>query len=311
MDSNSPIIQELLRPENFTYINDKIFGLIESAFQGSMESLIIVLGILIISLIFLMGLYRLSKSLFGLIKRLFIVVIIIGFVAAFFISFYDKIFVPNPDPVYIIVGISGIICAIIVLLISLAALKTRAKTAFARQQIISVKDELREKLIKEAKEETMHQREYTLSAPREISPTQAQQPKMLTQSALTTNNLFSSVRDKSILSVIAFIVVAEFGVFSSVTIAAPTVMAGAALFVAFMFAAFIFIKSSYHSYKTGVSHLFIGTIIALALSLVLGATWGNPPLPIETLLSIEYFKTSSLVATVTGLAVSLFMGSKE
>lgn len=311
MDANSSIVESLFRPESLTYINDRIFGLVESALQGNMEAIIIVFGTLIISIIFLIGIYRVSKALFSLIKRLFIVVLVIGFVAAFFISFYDKIFAPEPDPVYIIVGISGILCAIITLIISLVALKTRAKNAFAKQQIISIKDELREKLSGEAQEEIARQKEYTLSAPPGIAPTQAQQPKMLTQSALTAQNLFSSVRDKSILSVIAFIVVAEFGVFSSVTIAAPNIMAGIALFVAFMFAAFIFIKSSYHNYKTGISHLFIGTIIALALSLVLGATWGNPPIPIETLLSAEYFKTNSLVATVTGLAVSLFMGSKE
>jgi len=48
--------------------------------------------------------------------------------------------------------------------------------------------------------------------------------------------------------------------------------------------------------------------MGLILSLILGYFWVNYPL--EVLFSIEYFKTSCLVALITGMAVSLIMGSK-
>jgi len=47
----------------------------------------------------------------------------------------------------------------------------------------------------------------------------------------------------------------------------------------------------------------------LGLSIVLGNLWAE--IAIEQLLSVDYFMTPALVAAVTGVAISLFMGSKE
>ena len=59
---------------------------------------------------------------------------------------------------------------------------------------------------------------------------------------------------------------------------------------------------------TGLKHLFIALIFGAALSVILSNVWLTVPL--MDLLSLTYFKTNALVALVTGLAVSLFMGSK-
>jgi hypothetical protein len=75
-----------------------------------------------------------------------------------------------------------------------------------------------------------------------------------------------------------------------------------------MLAAFIFIKTTYYSYAVGLGHLAVGAIFGIVLSIGLGHLWVGTPL--ELLLSLEYFATNSLVAFITGLAVSLFMGSK-
>jgi hypothetical protein len=72
--------------------------------------------------------------------------------------------------------------------------------------------------------------------------------------------------DKRIGAVVAYIVIAEFGVFSSKTIAAPTVEAGLMFFVAFMLASILFIRLTYHDYWRGIRHLFAALIIGSVLS---------------------------------------------
>lgn len=113
--------------------------------------------------------------------------------------------------------------------------------------------------------------------------------------------------DKRIGAVIAYIIIAEFGVFSSKTIAAPSIETGIVFFGAFILASLIFIKLTYHNYWKGVRHLAAAILIGGFLSIVLGFFWGG--IPLEHLISPVYFTTDALVALVTGLALSLFMGS--
>ncbi len=107
---------------------------------------------------------------------------------------------------------------------------------------------------------------------------------------------------------LTYIVIAEFGVFSSKTIPAPTENIGFGFFIIFMMAAFLFIKQSYREYRRGITHFAAATAFGSALSIILGHFWGNYPL--EQLLSLSYFATDSLVALVTGLSLSLFMSNK-
>lgn len=113
--------------------------------------------------------------------------------------------------------------------------------------------------------------------------------------------------DKRIGAVIAYIIIAEFGVFSSKTISAPSVQTGLVFFIAFLIASLIFIKFTYQDYYRGLRHLTAALLAGAILSIILGAFWGN--IPIEQLLSLQYFTTDALVALVTALALSLFMGS--
>jgi len=114
--------------------------------------------------------------------------------------------------------------------------------------------------------------------------------------------------DRRLGVVIAYLVVAEFGVISSKTVAAPNVNVGVLFFAAFMIAALFFIYQSYRDFKTGIRHLLVALFVGGILSIVLGYFWGGYPL--NELLSEMYFVSDSLVAFVTGIAVSLFMGSR-
>ncbi|MBN2250835.1 MAG: hypothetical protein JW724_02005 [Candidatus Altiarchaeota archaeon] len=122
-------------------------------------------------------------------------------------------------------------------------------------------------------------------------------------------SLESIKKDRGLGVVLAYLIVAEFGVISSKTVAAPNATVGILFFFAFMTAALFFIRQSYSDYNTGIRH-FLATLVAGgALSMLLGHLWGGHD--INFLLSPEYFKTDAMVAFVTGMAVSLFMGSKS
>jgi len=144
--------------------------------------------------------------------------------------------------------------------------------------------------------------EKEVEAPEQTAPV----PALLTtvKEELSIESLKS---DKRIGAVIAYIVIAEFGVFSSITISAPTVEAGLMFFVVFLLASGVFIKLTYHDYWRGLRHLVAALVIGGVLSLILGYFWGG--IPLDQLLSLSYFTTAALVALITGLALSLFMGS--
>jgi hypothetical protein len=114
--------------------------------------------------------------------------------------------------------------------------------------------------------------------------------------------------DKSLLSVLAFIVVAEFGVFSSRTVSAPTTEAGLTIFGVFLLCSFIFIHQSYHHYARGVFHLIVSIIIGYILAVILGVYWSN--YSFAEMISPFFFQTEALVAVMTGIGLSLFAGSK-
>ena len=79
-------------------------------------------------------------------------------------------------------------------------------------------------------------------------------------------SLESLKSDKNIGAVIAYIIIAEFGVFSSKTIAAPTIEAGLLFFLGFLLASFVFIRLTYHDYLKGLRHLAAALVIGGALA---------------------------------------------
>jgi len=79
--------------------------------------------------------------------------------------------------------------------------------------------------------------------------------------------------DKSFLSVLTFLVVAEFGVFSSKTITAPNATIGLVIFVIFLAFSFLFIKQSYKSYTKGITHIIVTLVVGTILAITLGHFW--------------------------------------
>ncbi len=114
--------------------------------------------------------------------------------------------------------------------------------------------------------------------------------------------------EKSLLAVLIYLVVAQFGVFSSPTLSAPNIQVGIMFFVIFIVGIIIFTKSTYKNTKTAVIYFSVTFLVALVLSFALGVLWGKNSF--AQLFSPEFFTSDSLVAMITGMGVSLFAGSK-
>lgn len=115
-------------------------------------------------------------------------------------------------------------------------------------------------------------------------------------------------QDKNLLSVLVYLIIGQFGIFSSPTVAPPSPGLGLVFFALFLLGALLFVKQTYKNFRRGLSHLIIALTFGAILSLVLGYFWSG--IPLETLFSIQYFGTSCVVAVITGMAVSLIMSGK-
>lgn len=144
---------------------------------------------------------------------------------------------------------------------------------------------------------------------REAAKKEVEETKKEVQEIKQILTMQSLKDDKSLGAVLAYMAVAQFGIFSSKTISAPSATVGAIFFVIFLALTGFFIRLNYKSFRLGITHFSVALVAGFILSLILGATWGNMT-PAE-LLSPTYFESDSLVALMTGIAIPIFMGSKK
>ncbi|MBU0758563.1 MAG: hypothetical protein KKF44_10935 [Nanoarchaeota archaeon] len=114
--------------------------------------------------------------------------------------------------------------------------------------------------------------------------------------------------DKSLITVLIYLIVAQFGVFSSPTLSAPNEKVGIMLFLIFAVGIFFFVKKTYKDQKVGFTYLAATFIVGIVFSFFLGSVWGNAS--IMELFSLNFFKSDSLIALISGMSVSMFAGSK-
>ncbi|MCR4335698.1 MAG: hypothetical protein NUV57_04125 [archaeon] len=258
----------------------------KNVLSGDLLSILIIGALLIVLLILF---FEVSAFIFGLIKRFFLL-IVIGLSAFFFLTtFGAKLAAEGFTGQIILFGVIGILGAIAALVIAFGA--------FNRQ--VKKRDEPREEFFKETK-----------SAAPNFTPTQLQQPMAYTTQALTPGNIMNSLKDdRSLLAVLSYVIIAQFGVFSSKTISAPNPEVGMIFFGIFIVGALIFIKTTYHSYLKGITHFIIASVFGIILSMALGIYWAE--IPMSIMLSTGYFATDAMVAFITGIAVSLLMGTRN
>ena len=185
----------------------------------------------------------------------------------------------------IIIGLVGILTAILGTIISFYSVFSHTKSAIS------------------------HRREGGLAEPEDFIEDKPELDLNHMKDFKTFFSLDSLKNDKSLLSVLTFLVVAEFGVFSTKTISAPNAASGLIILLIFLVLSFAFIKQSYNEYRRGLTHIIITFTLGSILAIFLGHYWEG--IPFSTLFSLELFTTDVIVALMSGMALSLFAGSRK
>ncbi|MFC2162358.1 hypothetical protein ACFLRF_01635 [Candidatus Altiarchaeota archaeon] len=269
---------------------DYLANLPSQAMTGDVSAVTVVLIAVYLAILIV---NKLTGLIIFVLKKIFLLAIVITAFYQFLLHLIGKIgsegLTNDNMTLGVLGGIAGFIAIIIALYAAFHSIKTVKKDKDARKEVSE---------------------DLTL-APTEPDSGLTTPLKQLWEEQLKIKELVSlkSLKsDRHLGAVLAYLVIAEFGVFSSKTIAAPDEMVGLGFFTVFMMAAIFFVRQNYVDFRTGLVHYALACIVGGVLSILLGHFWGNYPL--EQLLSLGYFKSDSLVALVTGLSVSLFMGGK-
>ena len=243
-----------------------------------------VFAISAVLIIFYLAVYVINKFtevIILVLKKILLLIIVSAAFYQFILFLNTKITFEGLTQENLILGGAGLIAGFIAFLVALS-------TAFRS---------IKEHRNKSAVEKTKKQEELE-----ELPESERKEKETLAQKIFSPSEIKD---DKKLGAAIAYLIVAEFGVISSKTVPAPNETVGLIFFLAFILAAFYFIRQTYASYSTGLRHFFAVFLIGFILSVILGYFWNSYTL--QELLSPAYFATDSLVAFVTGIAISLFM----
>ncbi|MFH2021561.1 MAG: hypothetical protein ABIJ34_09190 [archaeon] len=272
MSINSSLISQPV-----TNATENIFGFLGSlpaqVMQGNTVAIIIAL---ILFYILIVVLQKISSLLLALMKRI-IMFLIVGLVILDFVPKYVQLVTSEGfTTMNIFIGIIAFSVSTVGFFVAFKAFLSSAK-------------------------EHIYNFRHTDSMPK--NPNNIQQENI---NQVFTKDSISN--EKSLMTVLVYLIVAEFGVFSSPTLSAPSVQVGILFFIVFIIGLMIFAKSTYKSIKTAALYFGATFVVGLLVSFLLGMMWGKSS--ITELLSLDFFTSSSLVATITGMGVSLFAGSK-
>ncbi len=305
-----------LSPEGIVgYIVEYTRALPSAILQGDIFAITIALIAFFIAVIII---NQLTSLLIRFLKRAILLIIVSLAFIQFFIMLSSRVMTEGWTADTIIFGaigtIVGIIAVVTALLVALGEYHAARKKPFHPREGRAGAADVHPNGSPYAGENLFEERK----TPTEAAPADPAAGHPASPSAATPAGALSVVKeglsldnikqDRSLGTVLAYLVVAQFGVFSSMSIPAPSFQVGMAFFILFIVAGLIFIHFTYNNYVTGLRHLFIGLVVGGIVALMLGYFWGN--IPLNELLSPAFFQSNALVALVTGLALSLFMGGK-
>ena len=255
-------------------------------------------AILVASAIFLVGIFVINKVtdfLWHFIKKT-IVLFITGLAVYYFgAEFYSRFTVHGLTVGTIVFGVLGVAIGLIGVSLAVKSWFGGVKKSYSKIRTGKIEETETGKLgeTKTGKIEETKKEEESQTGIKELKD-------MLS---------FQMIRhDTNLLSILVYLVIGQFGIFSSPTIAPPNPTMGLILFGLFLLGSAFFVMQTYKNKRKGLSHLIIALIFGLVLSILLGHFWVG--IEIKTLLSLGYFGTNCVIALITGMAISLIMGRK-
>lgn len=285
---NSTFINQTISGNAAVSVMNYFQGLPKSVLAGNVTAIIISLVIFFIAIIIINAL---SSLLLSFLKKTIIFLIMVLVIYDLFPHYLDLIKLNGWTFSNIIIGIIGLTACGFGFYIAL-----RSFIKGAKQHILNFADRINGK-------KRDNQRDLIMK--KELEILEAKKQSETIKEGLSKEAISN---EKSLLAVLVYLVVAQFGVFSSPTLSAPNTQVGMMFFTVFIIGMIIFAKTSYKNTKTAATYFGVIFIVALILSFTLGVLWGKNS--IAQLFSPEFFTSDSLVAMITGMGVSLFAGSK-
>ena len=257
---------------------------------GDVGAIVIGLILFYISLIIL---NKLSYYLLKVIKYLVVVAIVLSAFYSLIMTFLEKF--AGADPTYTILGLIGIAVGFVGVIIALYSL---FKQATKTTKLATANNA---KMLAYHKQLLMDEKARLENERKRLEMERVKVKKSALQQIVTKQSV--------LLSIVTYIMIAEFGVFSSVTISAPTPEIGMIMAGMFIVGVVAYVYKTYPHPIVGLKYLAVAFVFAYLLSLLLGHYWVGHTL--KELFSEAYFTLDSMVAFITGVALSLFMGSKS
>jgi len=264
------------------------FSFIDYLKSGNVIAIIIALVLFFVTILIINAV---SKLLISLLKRTLLLIIILLIIYDFFPKYLELINARGWGFSTMFIGIGAVIASGTAFYIA-----SRSFITSAKKHILEISYRLKNR---EDYQLLQQQREIELKK-QELKLEQENLKSMFSKESLEN--------EKSLLAVLVYLIVAEFGVFSSPTLSAPNAQVGIMFFVIFMLGIIVFTKISYKDPKKAMTYFGVTFTVGLMLSFLLGLLWQKNTL--GQLLSIEFFTSDSLIAMITGMGVSLFAGSK-
>lgn len=264
---------------NTTEVANYATSLPQNALQGDVASLVILvigiyIGIIVIN--------KLTEYSLKILKHVLILTVL-GSVFYTILTYFLAEWQGKTDPMWVIAGVVVIAIAFLGVLIAVYYFILNVKT------------------VRKAKKEKKEEEKVT------VAPAPGPAKPIAVKELLSLHGIRKGKH--TLTTMLTYILIAEFGVFSSKTVHAPTPDVGLAFFVLFFVGVAIYIFRTYANPIESLKLIFVATVIGFILSFVLGHFWGQ--ISWDILFSYQYFGTDALVAFLTGIALSLFMAGKE
>ncbi len=283
----------------------------DQVLQGNVTAILIFFILLYIAI---WVIQKLTTVLVKVLKKVFLLIVVGLAFYQFLIVLLEKVRLEGWTADTLVFGIAGFVIGFaafaIALYVALHSIRTFHKGGEKPEEIPGVKEPTTAvpPSVDEMKSFAV-EKEPSAGVPEQPLVTEGKPEKKQTLGTMVRDEISLSAlkNDKRIGAVIAYIIIAEFGVFSSKTTHAPNIETGLIFFGIFMLASLIFVRLTYKDYYLGLHHLGAAVLIGGMLSLILGFFWGG--IPLDQLFSLNYFATDALVALITAIALSLFIGS--
>jgi len=276
------------------------------AVQGDVRTIALIAIALIICFVLLILVVELLAWFAGLTKRFLLFFIAGASTVLFAASLCNRAVAGIGDPLIIAIGAAGAVFGAI----SLAIAALSIKNEFERTNAEKIADLKRAMITAAASQFEQYLENGGEAEPQAAAPVagrQAGQPPAGQRAANKTIAML--LDDRGVLALLSYMVIVELGALSSLLTALPNELAGIVLLILLLAGALIFIKSNYIDYLSGLKRFLGALALGAILSAAFAVVWAA--IPLSEILSLNYFKTSALIAFALALAAALLLGTRD